>query len=157
MLTFEGLADMLDQYFAGVNYTAPTWYFGLGFGSDPSGYAVAPARDNTAAKMTLGAENYPVTNNFTDDGSRTALDWSSGAVAIGGNVVSKVTPPILNYTLLVIAPTTDMGFIVSSPVPGSVPPPAVLWTQQPMTRNLEPLPVPGDFFETTETFFILVQ
>lgn len=135
------MVDMLTQFFKGVNYTSPTWDFGLGFDCVPGGYATAPAQDNTAARMTGGAENYPTTNNFSDAGARLPLDYSAGAIIVGVTAV-KFTPPVLNFTDLVVAPGTDMAYIIDN---GST----VLLTQFVMVAPLETLPAPGDFFEIT--------
>ena len=142
----EGMLDMLDKFFSAVDYTAPTFYFGLG----TAWPGVFFDETDTAAKMTTGVPNPPVTNDFTDAGGRTALDFSAGAVNISGRV-TKFAPPILNFSQLIIAPGTDISYIISAPGVGSTPPPAVLST---LNGFAAPGPNPGDILEVTVSVWI---
>lgn len=156
MIMNEGQVDMLNQYFKGVSYTSPTWYFGLGADTGDGGYFASEDPTNTADRMTTGAPSPPTTNNFVDVGSRIPVDFSAGAIVSSLNVVKKFAPPTTNFTELVSAPNTDSAYLISADGTGPSDPPVVLLSQWVMTRNLEDLPVPGDFFEVTlGTFFIL--
>jgi hypothetical protein len=154
-MTNEALAFMLDTFFSGVNYTTPVFYFGLGI--NWTGDEVATS---TAAKMTAGSPNYPVTNPFEDAGSRTAVDWSAGAIEVSAGVVKKFAPPVANFTMLLVDSSgyQDMEYMITENGGiGPAAPPAVLWSTYGAQQPPNPAYAPGDILEVTITEEIFPQ
>ena len=154
-MTNEALLFILDNFFSGVNYTSPVFYFGLGIN-----YTGDETATSTAAKMTAGAPNYPVTNPFEDAGSRTAVDWSSGAIEISPGVVQKVAPPVFNFTMLLAVSSgyqDNEYMITENSGVGPAAPPAVLWSNYGSQQAPFPPYASGDFLEVTITEQIFPQ
>ena len=154
-MTNEALLFILDNFFSGVNYTSPVFYFGLGIN-----YTGDEIATSTAAKMTAGAPNYPVTNPFEDAGSRTAVDWSSGAAELSAGVVSKFAPPVFNFTMLLVVSSgyQDLEYMITeNGGVGPSAPPAVLWSTYGAQQPPAAAYAPGDFLEVTITEEILPQ
>lgn len=119
-MTLEGQIDMLTQFFKGAAYT-PAWYFGLG--QDGTG---VDNYNDTAARMTTGAVNWPTTDDFTDSGGRFLVDFSLPATIGGGDTADKLAPSTSYYPVTLAATTPNQAYLISVPGTGPASPPAVL-------------------------------
>lgn len=148
-MTNQGLTWLLDNFFSGVGYSAPTFYMGHGIN-----YTGDELATSTLQKMTAGAPNYPTTNPFEDAGQRVPVDWSKGAVDMGSGEVQKVAPPVvaLNFgPLAVSSGYSDVTYQATSPTTGPSALPAILYSVYGVQQLPNPALAMGDNLTTTIT------
>ena len=148
-MTNQGLLFILDNFFAGVAFTAPSYYLGHGIN-----YTGDETLTSTLQTMTNGAPNYPATNPFQDAGQRIQVDWSGGAVDMGNGLVEKAAPPViaLNYgPLQVSSGYNDLTYQATTQGSGPSALPAILYSVYGVPQAPAPAFAMGDVLQTTIT------
>ena len=116
--TVEGAGLFLNTYYSGLHYSA-NWYVGLCFG------AVNPTVNDTAAQITTGIPNPPMTNNWSEGLSysgpdRQLLTWQAAELISPSLPSSIATKQSLMCVFLMTAPgVLGGGFMANSAAKGS--------------------------------------